>query len=119
MDRASEAGRESQAASASESTVHEKERIQALFAALLPGQPQAVRGSCCVYKVHHVHSEESVCGSLKPDAVISIGEDGPLSSSTVLVLALQCQDGAYCSLAHMLQVRLKSKPALPRIMLLV
>lgn len=99
--------------------MHEKERIQALFAALLPGQPQAVRGSCCVYKVHHVHSEESVCGSLKPDAVISIGEDGPLSSSTVLVLALQCQDGAYCSLAHMLQVRLKSKPALPRIMLLV
>lgn len=99
-------------ASKSTSCVPEKSSIQPLVTKLLLTQPRTQAGSLCAYKLHDKHTEASVCGTLKPYGVVSAGEGEPLPSSTALVLELKGQDGSYNSPAHMLQVRLKSEPAL-------
>lgn len=53
--------------------------------------------------VQDVHTTASVCGRLRPDLVVTLGPQ-LLPSSTVLVVDLKRQDGAYNSPAHIHQV---------------
>lgn len=103
LTRAGESGKKLEAASQPESRLLEKklgddDDVQKIFSAMLSTQPSVQ------LRVHDVHNKSSVCGGWKPDVVVSVGRD-PLPSSTVLVLDLKRQDGAYNCATHMHQVR--------------